>query len=407
MGKFQVYLYFRYIIAAFAPIGKRVRKVFYMIYLDYAATAPVCAEVAQAVAEALQSGWANPSAQYEAGRESHRRMEAQRALVAKAMGCAPERLYFTSCGTESDNWAIRAALHQNRRVGKHIITTAVEHPAVLNTVKTLAEQEGCRVTYLAPDQNGNITAAQVAEALREDTALVSVMMVNNELGTVYPISEIAALLREKRSPALLHTDAVQGFMEVPFRCDSLGADFVAVSGHKIGAPKGIGALYVSERVKPIRPLIFGGGQEQGLRSGTEATGQIAGFAKACQLRMEHLNDTLARMKEIKAYAAERIAAIPRAVLLPTGDTPHILPFSLVGYPSSNVVNDLSEQGICISAGSACHQGKASHVIETLKLPKKTAAGALRVSFGPDTTKEDIDALTEALQKHAAIRFPML
>ena len=378
-----------------------------MIYLDYAATAPLSPEVAQAVAEALTVGWANPSAQYEAGRESRRRMEAQRVTVAKAMGCAAERLFFTSCGTEGDNWAIRAALHLNRRVGKHIITTATEHHAVLNTVKALAEQEGYSVTCLAPGRDGTVGVSQVAEALREDTALVSVMLVNNELGTVNPIAEIAAMLKEKHSPALLHTDAVQGFLEVPFRCDSLGADFVAVSGHKIGAPKGIGALYISERVKTPRPLIFGGGQEKGLRSGTEATGQIAGFAKARALRTEHLGDTLARMREIKAYASEKIAAIPQAVLLPTGDTPHILPFSLVGYPSSNVVNDLSEQGICISAGSACHQGKASHVIEALKLPKKTAAGALRVSFGPETTKKDIDALAEALARHAATRFPML
>ena len=378
-----------------------------MVYLDYAATAPVCPEVAEAVAEALTGGWANPSAQYPAGRESRRRMDAQRETVAGAMGCAPERLIFTSCGTESDNWAIRAALHLNRRVGKHILTTATEHPAVLHTVKALAEQEGCRVTCLAPEKNGAVSVSQVAEALTEDTALVSVMMVNNELGTVNPIAEIAALLREKHSPALLHTDAVQGFMEVPFRCDRLGADFVAVSGHKIGAPKGIGALYVSERVKPIRPLIFGGGQEQGLRSGTEATGQIAGFAKACALRAAHGEEELAHMRAIKAYAAERIAQIPHAVLLPTGDTPHILPFSLVGYPAGNAVNELGEAGICISAGSACHQGKPSHVIEALQLPKKTAAGALRASFGPATTKEDIDALAEALRRHVSTRFPML
>ncbi|MGM9662678.1 MAG: cysteine desulfurase family protein [Oscillospiraceae bacterium] len=377
-----------------------------MHYLDHAATAPVPAAVAEAVAESLSLGWANPSSQYRIGREAAERLESCRATVAKALGCAAGELYFTSCGTEGDNWAIRAALHQNRRVGRHIITTAIEHSAVRNTCREL-QQQGYEVTFLTPGAQGVVTAEQVSDALREDTALVSMMLVNNELGTVLPVRQVAQLLRERRSQALLHTDAVQAFLEIPFRADELGADFVALSAHKIGAPKGIGALYIGPRVKHPQPLLTGGGQEKGLRPGTEATGQIAGFAKAVELRTAHLKEDWEHLRELKAYASERLGAVEGVRLLPTGASPHILPFSLVGYPSQNVVNDLSEQEIYISAGSACHQGKASHVIEALRLPKREAAGALRASFGPATTREDIDALAEALRRHRASRFPML
>lgn len=377
-----------------------------MIYLDYAATTPVPREVADAVSDALVNGWGNPSSQYAHGRSAREKLELHRQHVAKAMGCSVKNLVFTSCGTEGDNWSIRAALWQNRRVGRHIITTKIEHSAVLNTCKAL-QQQGYEVTYLAPDSNGVVTAEQVKEALREDTALVSMMLVNNELGTVLPVAEAAQMLRESGSQALLHTDAVQGFLELPFRCDTLGADFAAVSGHKIGAPKGVGALYIGPRVKAPQPLIYGGGQENGLRSGTEATAQIAGLAKAVTLRSENLAEKWQHMREIKAYAEAQLRAVDGVELLPTGDAPHILPFSLVGYPSQNVVNDLSEQGICISAGSACHQGRASHVVEALHLPKKTAAGVLRVSFDPTVVREDVDALVKALRNHQATRFPML
>ena len=315
-------------------------------------------------------------------------------------------LYFTSCGTESDNWAIRLAAHQNRHVGKHIITTAVEHSAVLEPCRAL-EQEGYSVTYLKPDKNGNITASQVENALRDDTALVTMMLVNNETGCIFPVADVARLLKEKKSRALLHTDAVQAFLKVPFRASTLGADLISISGHKIGAPKGIGALYLGERVRAPQPLIYGGGQEQGLRSGTEATGQIAGFARAVALRCEHLEETLAHMAAIKAYAEETLLALGGVVRIGDGTAPHILSISLVGYPSANVVTELGSQGICISAGSACHRGQLSHVYRAMGLDKKTAAGVLRVSFGPETTKEEIDALAKALKAHRDTRFPLL
>lgn len=377
-----------------------------MIYLDNAATTPVPRAVADAMYQVLTEQFGNPSSQYPMGVEMKAAVERWRAVIAGALGCKSEQLYFTSCGTESDNWAIQAALWQNRHKGKHIITTAVEHSAVLEPCRQL-EQEGYAVTYLAPDRQGNITAQQVADALREDTALVSVMLVNNETGCVFPVGEIARLLRERGSKTLLHTDAVQAFLKLPFRADTLGADLISVSGHKLNAPKGVGALYIGPRCRAVRPLLAGGGQERGLRSGTEATAQIAGFAKAVELRLEGYEEKLARMAQLKQYALEQLLTIDGVVRIGNGDAPHILSVSLVGYPSANVVTELGAQGICISAGSACHRGKLSHVYAAMKLDKKTAAGVLRVSFAPETTEADVDALVSSLRKHRETRFPML
>lgn len=375
-----------------------------MHYLDYAATTPVSQEAAQAMLAVLTRQFGNPSSQYRLGREAKMLVDDCRTMISKALDCKPEQLFFTSCGTESDNWAIHAALHQNRRVGRHIVTTAVEHSAVLQCVKRL-EQEGCTAAYIKPDAQGRITAEQVAAALREDTAVVSVMLVNNETGVRFPVEEIAALLKDR--PALLHTDAVQGFLKVPFTAKSLGADYISLSAHKIGGPKGIGALYIGGRAKNTQPLLYGGGQESGLRPGTEATAQIAGFAKAVEQRLSKLEEITQNLTECRAYAMEKLQSIPDLKIIGPGDAPHILAVSLPGYPSQNIVSELSEREIYISAGSACHRGKASHVFTAMGLDKKTAAGTIRISFGPETTKADIDALAEALAEHQRTRFPML
>ena len=377
-----------------------------MIYLDHAATTPVPREVADVMYQVLTEGFGNPSAQYAIGREMAERVAAWRKTVADALDCPAEALCFTSCGTEGDNWAIQAALWQNRRLGKHIVTTSVEHSAILQPCQWLTQQ-GYEVTYVAPDGKGNIPAERILAAVRPDTALVSVMLVNNELGTVYPIQEIAQGLKTKNPRTLLHTDAVQGFLKVPFSARSLGADMISLSAHKVGGPKGIGALYLGPRMKNVRPLLPGGGQEHGLRSGTEATAQMAGFARAVELRQASLAASLLHMAAIKAYAIEKLTAIPNLIRVGDGEAPHILALSLVGWPSQNIVNDLSAQGICISAGSACHQGKPSQVVAALKLPKKVAGGVIRLSFGPETTREDIDACAAALRRHHDTRFPML
>ena len=377
-----------------------------MIYLDNAATTPVPKAVADAVYDVLLHHCGNPSSQYPAGQEMKKAVEGWRGVIAGALHCPPEHLHFTSCGTESDNWAIQAALWQGRHTGKHIITTAVEHSAILEPCKLLAQQ-GYDVTYLKPGRDGNITVEQVANALREDTVLVSMMLVNNETGCVFPVAETARLLREKKSPALLHCDAVQGFLKVPCDPAGWGVDMMSLSGHKLGAPKGIGGLYIGPRLREPRPLLPGGGQERGLRSGTEATAQIAGFAKAVALRLENYDAKLAHMTALRDYCRSKLLAMGGVVPVGAGTAPHILSVSLVGYPSANIVTELGAEGICISAGSACHQGKASHVVSALGLDKKTAAGVIRISFSPDNTTEDVDALCDALRRHRDARFPML
>ena len=374
-----------------------------MVYLDNAATTAVWPEVANAAMEAMLNGWHNPSARYPIGAAAAKTLAEHRAQVAKALGCKVTEVVFTSCGTESNNWAIRGAVEFNRRKGKHIITTAIEHSAVLNPIKEL-EREGYEVTYLQPDRQGRISLAELEAVLREDTVLVSMMLVNNELGTVLPVKEAGQLIRRKGCPALLHCDAVQGFMKLPFTVKELGVDLLSVSGHKIHAPKGIGALYIKSGVK-LRPMILGGGQENGLRSGTEATAQIAAFAAACSQGLAQQEDDIAHMKRLKEYTLSRIAAeVPTVTPIVDGDAPHILALSMVGYKSEVLVRVLGDQGICVSAGSACHRGSPSHVYAALGLDKATREGAFRVSFCGESTRADVDALIDGLKGAAKTLF---
>lgn len=377
-----------------------------MYYFDYAATTPVAPAVAEAMVDTLTRQFGNPSAQYPFGRCARDAVAAHRATLASALGCRANDLFFTSCGTESDNWAIHAALHYGRHRGKHIITSAVEHSAVLKPCKKLAEQ-GYDVTFLKPDRNGAITAQQVAAALREDTVLVSIMAVNNETGNLYPISEIAQAIKNADSSALLHTDAVQAFLKIPLDA-SCGADLISLSAHKIGGPKGIGALYIAPSIQSkIIPMFYGGGQESDLRPGTEATAQITGFAKAVAWRCAHLDAILSHTRAMQQYAKEKLLSIPSIKVVGTPDAPHVLCMTLPGYPSQNLVTDLGNQDICISAGSACHKGKPSHVIAALNLPKKESGGVFRISFSEHTTTEEIDVLYDAILQHKNSRFPML
>ena len=375
-------------------------------YLDNAATTQTRPEAAQAAVTAMTEEWGNPSSRYAFGQEASGRLKEHRAQVAAGLGCRPEEVYFLSCGTEGDNWAIAAAVEKNRRKGKHIITTAIEHAAVLEPIREL-ERQGYEVTWLQPDQQGIITAEQVAAALRPDTILVAMMLVNNELGTVLPVAETARAIRAARCPALLHCDAVQGFLKVPFTPEGLGVDTLAVSGHKVHAPKGIGALYIRRGLR-LPPLIRGGGQEEGLRSGTEPTAQTAAFAAAVEAGRASLERDLAHMRELKDYAARTLREqVPGLELIGAGTAPHILPVTLPGYKSEVVLRFLSDRGIYVSSGSACHKGKPSHVYAALKLPKPQLDGILRISFSYDTAREDVDALVKAENEAQAQLFTSL
>ena len=375
-------------------------------YLDNAATTQTRPEAAQAAVTAMTEEWGNPSSRYAFGQEASGRLKEHRAQVAAGLGCRPEEVYFLSCGTEGDNWAIAAAVEKNRRKGKHIITTAIEHAAVLEPIREL-ERQGYEVTWLQPDQQGIITAEQVEAALRPDTILVAMMLVNNELGTVLPVAETARAIRAARCPALLHCDAVQGFLKVPFTPEGLGVDTLAVSGHKVHAPKGIGALYIRRGLR-LPPLIRGGGQEEGLRSGTEPTAQTAAFAAAVEAGRASLERDLAHMRELKDYAARTLREqVPGLELIGAGTAPHILPVTLPGYKSEVVLRFLSDRGIYVSSGSACHKGKPSHVYAALKLPKPQLDGMLRISFSYDTAREDVDALVQGLKEAQAQLFTSL
>ena len=363
-----------------------------MIYLDHAATTPVPKAVADAMYTVLTEQYANPNAQYPFGQEMRRSVEDWRAVIAKAVGCEANQLFFTSCGTEGDNWAIRAACWQNRHVGRHIVTTAVEHHAVLHPMQKL-EAKGFEVTYLQPDHDGNITVEELKKALRPDTILVSVMMVNNETGAVMPIADMIRATRRMSPLALFHTDAVQGFLKVPFKAKTLGADMISISGHKVHGPKGVGALYIRPGL-PLPPFIHGGGQEGNFRSGTENLPGICGFAAACE-ETDAAAD-IAHMAQLRDLCREKLQQIPGLVLIGKQDAPHIVNLSLPGLRSQGIINCLQTKGIYVSAGSACSKGHRSHVLEALHLPPAVIDGSVRVSFSGDNTEADVDALVEAL-----------
>ena len=375
-------------------------------YLDNAATTPVCREAAEAALRVMTEGFGNPSAQYSLGQQARKQLEGDRKTVAAALGCQPREVVFTSCGTESDNWALRLGAERNRHKGRHIITTAIEHGAILQTCRQL-EAEGWEVTYLPPNREGTVSLSDLEAALRPETALVSMMLVNNEVGTVLPVREAAALVKRYDRRILFHTDAVQGFLKLPFTPAQLGVDLLSLSGHKVHAPKGIGALYIRSGV-PLKPLILGGGQENGLRSGTQPTAQIAAFAAACQAGRAQLSDTIAHLKALKAYTLEQLRArVPEAEQIGRGEAPHILALTLPGYKSEVLVRVLGDQGVYISAGSACHRGKSSHVYEALSLSKPQRNGAFRVSFDRTTAREEVDAFVAALARARDTLFPSM
>ena len=368
-----------------------------MIYLDNSATTKPCAEAVEAMTAALTECWGNPSALYGFGIEAAKRLRTARMQVAAAMGAEPDRVFFTSGGTEADNWALFSAAKRFGKKKKHIITTAIEHHAILHAMQEL-EKLGFEVTYLQPDGEGRVTLADLKAALRKDTFLVSIMMVNNEAGSVMPIGQMAKLVHKLNPDCIFHTDAVQGFLKIPFQAKSLGADLISVSSHKIHGPKGAGALYISPRLKSFPALLVGGGQEQSFRSGTEGTPAIFGFAAACGAGAATLKADIEREKGLLAYAIEKISAMEGIRINGAHEAPHILSLSVPGVPTQNTLNLLQEDGICVSAGSACAKGHRSHVLTAMNLPAEVIDGAFRVSLSRETTREEIDLFLKSLEE---------
>ncbi len=362
-----------------------------MIYLDNSATTKPCKEAVDAIQKSLTENWANPSALYGFGIDAARLLRTARHQVAAAMGAEPDRVFFTSGGTEADNWAIFSSIKRLGKRGKHIITTAIEHHAILHCTKEL-EAQGFEVTYLQPDGMGRIPLDALKAALRKDTILVSIMMVNNEVGSVMPISQMAKLTHKVCPDAIFHTDAVQGFLKVPFSAKTLGADLISVSSHKVHGPKGVGALYISPRLKSFPALLQGGGQEGGLRSGTEGTPAIFGFAAACAAANATFKEDIQKEKEMIASLAEKLSALEGVLINGIHEAPHVLSISIPSVPTQNTINILQDHGICVSAGSACAKGHRSHVLTAMGLSPERIDASFRVSICRSTTQEELDQL---------------
>ena len=368
------------------------------IYLDNAATTMVCREAADAAYRVMTESYGNPSSTHTMGRSAKKILDNARTQVASAIGARSEELFFTSCGSEGDNWALLSGADFMRHKGRHIISSCVEHSAILKSLDKL-ESQGFEVTRLRPEKDGGISAESVLGALREDTILISLMLVNNETGAVTDIAGIAKAVRAAGSKALIHTDAVQGFLKVPCNAKALGVDMMTISGHKIHAPKGIGALYLKggEKAINLKPLIVGGEQERERRAGTEALPQIAAFGAAAQLGAALFEESHKRMAELKTHAIERLTGENEGLLILSGDAPHILNISLPGYRSEVLMSFLEGREIFVSKSSACRKGKRSYVLEACGLSPAVIDGALRIGLSRYTTLSEIDALCDGVK----------
>ena len=368
------------------------------IYLDYAATTPLRPEAQAAMEPFLTAdGFGNPSSLHADGQRAKRALDAARDTLAGALGCQFSELSFTSGGTESDNAALIGIMLANKSRGRHLITTQIEHEAVTETARFL-ETLGFRVTYLPVDEFGTVSPASVADALTDETVLVSVMHANNEVGTIQPLAEIAEIVH--RRGALLHTDAVQTFGQLPVTVNSLGADLITLSAHKIYGPKGAGALYVRSGLA-IEPLLHGGGQERGRRSGTENVAAIAGFGEAVRCLLPERDAEAARLTALRDRLWAGLSArLPSAVLNghPVNRLPNNLNFSLPGLDAETLLLSLDRAGISASSGSACTSGsiEPSHVLSAMGLSEARLKSTLRLTFGRGTTEDEINRTLETL-----------
>lgn len=366
------------------------------IYLDNAATTRVCPEAADMAYRVMTEQYGNPSSTHARGREAKKLLDAARRELALCLGCQPKELAFTSCGSEADNWALLSGAWAASARGGHVISSMAEHDAVRKSLDEL-ERRGYEVTRLPPDPSGAVPVQAVLDALRPDTVLVSLMLVNNETGAVNDIPGLDRALKKAAPKVLLHCDAVQGFLKVPFTVKSLGADMVTISGHKIHAPKGIGALYIRSGLH-LRPLILGGSQEDGRRAGTEAMPAICAFGEAARLGRALMAESTERMAGLRQRAASRLLAENPGLVVIGGGAPHILCVSLPGYRSEVLMSVLESRGISVSKSSACKKGGRSHVLEAMGLPAPVIDGALRLGLSRYTTAEELDAFCLCLRE---------
>ncbi len=367
------------------------------VYADNAATTAVSPEVLEAMLPFYKEVYGNPSSLYSLGQEAKKPLEEARETVAQCLGAQPREIYFTSCGTESDNWAIKGAAHAMRRKGKtHIVTSAFEHHAVLHTCQAL-EKEGFTVTYLPVHENGIVRPEELEAALTENTGLVTIMYANNEIGTIQPIPEIGAIC--KRHGVLFHTDAVQAAGQVPIDVQEQNIDLLSLSGHKLHAPKGVGALYIRSGVV-IQNLLDGGAQERGKRGGTENVASIVGLATALKRACATMEERRVKLTAMRDKLIDGLSKIERCRL--NGDREHRLPgnvsFCFQGVEGESLLLMLDLKGISASSGSACTSGSLdpSHVLLAIGLPHEVAHGSLRLSFGDENTMEDIDYILETV-----------
>ncbi len=369
------------------------------VYLDHAATTPLRPEALEAMLPYLTASWANPSSPYEAAYQARTALEAAREAVAACLGASPPEIVFTGGGSEADNLAIKGAALAASGHGRHIVTSSIEHHAVLHACQYLERRLGFEVTYLPVDRYGLISLASVRAALRNDTVVVSLMQANNEVGTIEPIAEIAAVVRNHG--ALVHTDAVQVAGALPIGVYELGVDLLSISGHKFGGPKGTGALYV-RRGTPLDALVHGGGQELGLRAGTENVAGAVGFATALELAVAQLSTTSAYCRTLRdRLIAGVLGQIPGSIL--TGDPERRLPnnasFCFPEVEGESVLIELDAAGICASAGSACSAGSTepSHVLVAMGIEPRYLRGALRLTVGPENTPDEIELVVARLK----------
>ena len=367
------------------------------VYFDNAATTRVSGEAIDAMLRLMREEYGNPSSEHYMGRSAAGELETARSYIAGALGAKPEEICFTSGGTEADNMAILGCAEAFGRRGKHIIISGVEHDAVMKPAQKLSDA-GWEATYLAPDSRGSITPETLAAALREDTILASIMLVNNETGAINPIDEYSKEIKRRRLDTVLHTDAVQGFCKIPFTVKSLGADLVTVSAHKIHGPKGTGALYIKDGIK-LPPLILGGGHENGKRAGTEAMPAIAGFGEAARIGREDLEASATAVRKLRDYITGQLSEeLPEAVIISDGGSPYLLSISLPGYKSEVLMSYLEGEGICVSKSAACKKGARSRVLEAMRLKKEIIDGALRISFSKYNTYDEAEYFVQTLKK---------